>query len=120
MIQVKRVYDKATDADGERYLVDRLWPRGLKKEDARLTDWLKGLAPSHELRRWFDHNPERWEEFQARYLAELEKTGNMILVETLADRAKTHTITLVYGARDKDHNNAVVLKRLIVERMRNS
>lgn len=120
MIQIKRVYDNAADADGERYLVDRLWPRGLKKEAARLTDWLKGLAPSHELRRWFDHNPERWEEFQARYIAELEKTGNMILVETLADRARDHTVTLVYAAKDAEYNNAVVLKRLIEERMKKS
>ena len=119
MIKVKRAYEKPAEADGERYLVDRLWPRGIKKADARLTDWLKGLAPSHELRRWFDHNPERWDEFQERYAAELQASGNMILIETLADRARDDlTVTLVYAARDQEHNNAVVLKRLFEERQK--
>jgi uncharacterized protein YeaO (DUF488 family) len=117
MIKLKRAYEKPAEADGERYLVDRLWPRGIKKEEARLTDWLKGLAPSNELRQWFDHNLERWDEFQERYAAELEATGNMILIEGLADRAQDDvTVTLVYAARDQEYNNAVVLKRLIQER----
>ncbi len=120
MIRIKRAYEKAAETDGERYLVDRLWPRGVKKEDVRLTDWLKGLGPSHELRRWFDHNPERWQEFQERYAAELKETGNMILVEVLADRSRDRTVTLVYAAKDPEHNNAVALKRLMEEYLKKS
>ncbi len=115
MIKIKRAYEKPAKDDGERYLVDRLWPRGIKKEEARLTDWLKGLAPSHELRKWFNHNPRRWEEFQERYAAELERSGNTALVEALADKAREATVTLVFAAKDQEHNNAVVLKRLIEE-----
>ncbi len=120
MIRIKRAYEKAAETDGERYLVDRLWPRGVKKEDVRLTDWLKGLGPSHELRRWFDHNPERWQEFQERYAAELKETGNMILVEVLADRSRDRTVTLVYAAKDPEHNHAVALKRLMEEYLKKS
>ena len=118
MVKLKRAYDEPASSDGERYLADRLWPRGIKKADAQLTGWPKDLAPSHELRQWFDHNPERWQEFQERYAAELEESGNMALVEGLADKARGATITLVYAAKDREHNNAVVLKRLIEERLK--
>lgn len=118
MVKIKRAYDEPDASDGERYLVDRLWPRGVSKDAARLADWLKDLAPSDELRRWFDHDPQRWAEFRKRYEAELEKSGNMDLLDKLAQKAKAVTITLVYAAKDKEHNNAAVLKKLIEQRLR--
>ena len=118
MVKIKRVYDKPIASDGERYLVDRLWPRGISKQAAQLTDWLKGLAPSHDLRTWFNHDPQRWDEFRGRYVAELEKSGNLELLENLAQRAQDATVTLVYAAKDQERNNAIVLKQLIDERLR--
>ncbi len=118
MVRIKRIYAEPDPADGERYLVDRLWPRGISKEAAQLTDWLKGLAPSDDLRTWFNHEPERWAEFCKRYVAELKKPENLDLLEKLAVRAQEVNITLVYAARDQEHNNAVVLQKLIEERLR--
>jgi uncharacterized protein YeaO (DUF488 family) len=118
MIKIKRVYEEPEASDGERYLVDRLWPRGVSKVDAKLTDWLKDLAPSDELRRWFDHDPKRWPEFRERYVSELEKSGNLGILEKLAQRAQDADITLVYAAKDQEHNNAAVLKKLIGERIK--
>jgi len=113
VIRIKRVYDPPDPSDGLRVLVDRLWPRGLKKEEARVDEWRKELAPSDELRRWFGHDPRRWEEFQRRYRAELlEKEEALYGLLELAKRGK---VTLVYGARDPEHNNAVVLKALLEE-----
>ncbi|MDI6852500.1 MAG: DUF488 family protein [Deltaproteobacteria bacterium] len=117
MIKIKRAFEEPEASDGERYLVDRLWPRGVSKAQAKLTDWLKELAPSDELRKWFDHDPKRWEEFRERYISELEKSGNLDLLDNLAQKAQTASVTLVYAAKDQEHNNAVVLKNLIEERM---
>jgi uncharacterized protein YeaO (DUF488 family) len=107
-IKIKRVYEKPAKTDGTRILIDRLWPRGLTKEKARVDFWLKDIAPSTELRKRFGHNPAKWPEFRNRYLKELE--NNKKTARLLRNRAKTGTITLVYGARDKEHNDAVVLK----------
>jgi uncharacterized protein YeaO (DUF488 family) len=104
--QIKRVYEPASPADGMRILVDRLWPRGLKKTDARLTSWMKDIAPSPPLRKWFAHDPERFVEFRRRYTAELRR--NPLLPE-LRKAGRGHLITLLYGARDPKVNHAVVL-----------
>lgn len=111
MIELKRVYEKPSRKDGLRVLVDRLWPRGLSKERAAVKLWLKNVAPSTELRKWFAHDPAKWKEFQVRYRKELrEKKDDLKL---LKEMSKEHTVTLVYGARDEDHNEAVVLKRML-------
>lgn len=114
-IQLKRVYDPPEETDGERLLVDRLWPRGVRKDAARLSAWLKELAPSEELRRWFDHDPSRWLEFQERYRAELGEADKALLVQELARKARNQQITLLYAAHDKSRNNAIVLKEVIEE-----
>ena len=107
-ITVKRVYEPPTKSDGYRVLIDRLWPRGLKKEDVPLDLWAKELAPSTALRQWFDHDPAKWEGFRQRYAGELDKHGEYW--RPLAERAAKHSVTLLYGARDEEHNNAVVMK----------
>jgi uncharacterized protein YeaO (DUF488 family) len=112
-IEIKRAYDAPAETDGERLLVDRLWPRGLRKDAARLSAWLKGLAPSDELRRWFAHDPSRWSEFQERYRAELRAADKENLIRQVAQKARTGKVTLVFAARDGSHNNAVVLKAAI-------
>ncbi len=108
MIKVKRVYEPPEPADGSRFLVDRIWPRGLKKAELQLDGWLKELAPTGELRRWFGHDPARWQEFQRRYTAELCSRPDA--VRMLLDAARRGTISLLYGARHTEHNNAVALK----------
>lgn len=115
MIQMKRAYEPASDDDGARYLVDRLWPRGVKKEDLRIDGWLKEVAPSTELRKWFGHDPAKWDEFQKRYRRELE--DNVEAWQPLLDAARNGTLTLVYGAKDTEHNDAVVLRGLLEERL---
>jgi len=110
-IKIKRVYEEPDDADGKRILVDRLWPRGLTKEKARVDLWLKEIAPSTELRKWFGHDPEKWVEFQARYAQELKGHGEQLAL--LRDEATRGTVTLVYGARDEEHNEAVILQRVL-------
>jgi uncharacterized protein YeaO (DUF488 family) len=112
--QVKRVYEEPSSRDGARILVERLWPRGVSKEDARLDDWLKEIAPSGELRQWFSHDPAKWEEFCRRYWDELKEQKE--LVATLRRRGARRRITLVYGSRDEEHNAAVALKRLLEQR----
>ena len=107
MIRVKRVYDPPAENDGRRVLVDRLWPRGVSREDAALDRWMKEIAPSDALRRWFDHDPERWEEFRARYARELDAKGDEVAF--LREAAEAGTLTLVYSARDTEHNQAVAL-----------
>lgn len=114
-IKLKRAYEAPSKADGERVLVDRLWPRGVSKEDAVLDLWLKEVAPSTELRKWFGHDPEKWPEFQTRYLAELQDNPAL---EQLRDCAERGTLTLVYGTRDTQHNAAVVLQRLLKDEAR--
>ncbi len=111
MIELKRVYEKPSRKDGLRILVDRLWPRGVSKERASLHLWLKDIAPSSELRKWFDHDPAKWKEFQVRYRKELrEKKDDLKL---LKEKSKEHTVTLVYGAKDEEHNEALVLKKIL-------
>jgi uncharacterized protein YeaO (DUF488 family) len=116
-IEVKRAYDEPSRADGYRVLVDRLWPRGKRKEDLKLDAWLKEVAPSTELRKWFAHDPERWKEFQSRYRAEMRAPAARDALHDLAARARRGAVTLVYGARDREHNEALVLKAMIT-RMR--
>lgn len=107
-IRIKRVYDKPAKQDGRRILVDRLWPRGLTKDKAKVDLWLKDIAPSPELRKWFGHDPEKWPEFRKRYLAELKR--NREAVKILKEELGKGPATLVYGAKDEEHNAAVVLK----------
>ena len=114
MIKTKRVYDEVEKDDGIRVLVDRLWPRGIKKEEVKIDLWLKEVAPSIELRKWFSHEPSRWKEFCKRYKEELrmdeEKKIALSVLTKIATRKK---LTLIYSAKDKEHNNAVVLKKLL-------
>jgi uncharacterized protein YeaO (DUF488 family) len=109
--QIKRVYDKPAKADGRRVLVDRVWPRGLTKKEARIDDWLKEIAPSARLRKWFGHDRARWTEFKKRYGAELKAQREEL--EQLAQSARKRRITLLFGAKDIAHNNAVALKEQI-------
>jgi uncharacterized protein YeaO (DUF488 family) len=109
-INLKRVYEKPTKEDGIRVLVDRLWPRGLTKQKANIDLWLKDIAPSTELRKWFGHDPEKWKEFRKRYQKELKENKEQI--EILKEQQKKGTVTLVYGAKDEEHNEAIVLKEL--------
>jgi uncharacterized protein YeaO (DUF488 family) len=113
-IQLKRAYDPASNDDGWRVLVDRIWPRGIRKEGARIDLWLKEVAPSTALRKWFGHDPTKWREFKKRYFAEL--ADNAPVVEELVKQAKRGLVTLVYGAKDKTHNNALALKEYLEQR----
>jgi uncharacterized protein YeaO (DUF488 family) len=106
-VAIKRVYEPPADSDGQRVLVDRLWPRGLSKDKADVALWLKEIAPSTELRKWFGHEPEKWPEFQKRFRAELESNGEA--VGQLRSLAAKDKVTLLYSAHDEQHNNAVVL-----------
>ena len=110
-IKIKRVYEAPARDDGIRVLVDRLWPRGLTKLKADIDLWLKDIAPSTKLRKWFDHDPEKWNEFRKRYRAELKKNSEQ--VEILKKQLKKGTVTLVYGAKDVEHNEALVLKNYL-------
>jgi uncharacterized protein YeaO (DUF488 family) len=109
-IKIKRVYEKPDKEDGIRILVDRLWLRGLTKEKAGIDLWLKDIAPSSELRKWFGHDAEKWNEFRKRYRNELKKNEEQVSI--LKDQMKKGAVTLVYGANDEEHNQAVVLKEL--------
>ena len=110
-ISIKRVYLPAEDSEGYRVLVDRLWPRGIKKENAKIDLWAKALAPSAELRKWFNHIPERFEEFSKKYVEELKANPE---VAPILDELRQHDkVTLLYGAKDEQHNNAVVLLHLL-------
>ena len=111
MIKLKRVYEPHSPADGLRILVDRLWPRGLTKARAKVDLWLKEVAPSADLRQWFGHDPDKWKEFQARYLRELR--ANKKAIELLRQKCGEGTVTLVYGARDEEHNSALILKSFL-------
>ena len=111
MIQLKRVYEKPSRKDGVRILVDRLWPRGVTKERAAVDLWLKDVAPSTELRKWFGHDPAKWKQFQVRYQKELREKEDAI--ELLKHKSEEHLATLVYGARDQEHNEALVLKGVL-------
>lgn len=111
-VQLKRIYDPPSKSDGFRVLVDRLWPRGISKERAALDDWMKTIAPSTELRRWFGHDPKRWTQFRAKYRAELQDRGPEL--SALRSRARKGTVTLLFGAHDVVHNEAVVLKEAVI------
>jgi len=113
MINLKRVYEGASPSDGFRVLVDRLWPRGISKEEAHIDEWLRDIAPSTELRKWFGHDPEKWPEFQRRYRDEL-KSNKQSLEKLLADTAGKD-ITLVYASREQKYNNVTVLKEVLKE-----
>ena len=114
MIKLKRIYDPFSPEDGKRILVDRLWPRGIKKKDTHIDEWLKDIAPSDALRKWFSHDPSRWEEFKRRYTNEL-KDKKELLKELLADSKKS-TVTLVFGAKDIERNNAVVIEEVLAKK----
>jgi len=111
MIQIKRIYDEPDKSDGFRVLVDRLWPRGLSKDRGKVDLWLKDMAPSDELRKWFSHDPDKWPEFRKRYKEELK--GKQELVEQLCEEAKKGKVTLLFAAKDTEHNNAVVLREIL-------
>lgn len=115
MIRVKRVYDPPEPDDGRRFLVERLWPRGVRKEQMQMDGWLKDVAPSEDLRRWFGHDPAKWEEFQHRYFAELDARPETW--QPLLEAVRTGNVTLLFSARDVEHNNAVALKRYLTKRM---
>jgi uncharacterized protein YeaO (DUF488 family) len=110
-IKIKRVYEHPKQEDGMRILVDRLWPRGLTKKKASVDLWLKDIAPSTELRKWFAHDPDKWKRFRGRYQTEIR--NNHDLIEVLKQKAGEGTITLIYGARDQKHNEALVLKQFL-------
>jgi uncharacterized protein YeaO (DUF488 family) len=110
-VRAKRIYDEADAGDGYRVLIDHIWPRGVSRERARLDEWARELAPSDELRKWFDHLPERFPEFRSRYRDELAADREQ--VEELRRRSQRGPLTIVYAARDTEHNNAVVLAELI-------
>jgi len=115
LLKTKRVYERSQASDGTRFLVDRLWPRGIKKETLKMEAWLKDVAPSPELRKWFAHDPAKWQEFKKRYQAELK--ANPDSWKPLLEAARQGNVTLLYSARHTEHNSAVLLKEFLEERM---
>ena len=118
MLKTKRVYEPTEASDGIRFLVERLWPRGIRKEELNMETWLKDAAPSPALRKWFGHDPAKWDEFQRRYRAELE--SNPDAWQPILQAAKQGNVTLLYSARDTEHNSAVLLKAFLETRHRKS
>jgi uncharacterized protein YeaO (DUF488 family) len=116
MIQMKRAYEPATADDGYRVLVERLWPRGVSKEKAQLDAWEKAIAPSNDLRRWYDHDPAKWDEFQIRFEQELQTPEAQAILDSLTERARERTVTLVYSSKESDISCAAVLRRLLADR----
>lgn len=115
-IKIKRVYKKASKKnDGYRILIDGLWPRGFKKEEAHIDLWLKEIAPSTELRAWFNHDPQKWSEFKKRYCKEL--AGKQELINLIIGKSHAHSVTLLYGAKDKIHNNAIALQEYLSKKI---
>jgi len=112
MIKIKRVYDSPDKDDGFRILVDRLWPRGLTKEKAKVDLWLKEVAPSNELRQWFAHDPKKWQEFQSKYQAEL-KNNKELLAKIKQTEKEKGTVTLLYSTKETEHNNAIALRAIL-------
>lgn len=117
-IKLKRIYDDPADDDGARYLVDRVWPRGVSKEDAHLDDWFKDVTPSTDLRKWFDHDPDKWDEFKTAYREELSNRDDAV-DEMIGKMKGNDTNTLLYAAKDRDHTHAIVLKNFIKNQMQN-
>jgi uncharacterized protein YeaO (DUF488 family) len=111
MVKIKRIYDPVSPDDGKRVLIDRLWPRGVKKEEAKIDEWLRDVAPSDDLRKWFSHDPSKYQEFKKRYVKELEKKSE--LLERIKKEAKKETVTLLFSAKDTEHNNATALKEIL-------
>lgn len=118
MIQIKRAYEPTNRRDGYRVLIDRLWPRGIKKEDLPFDEWIKDLAPSTNLRKDFGHDPEHWQSFVTAYKQELSSSMARDLIKKLAAHAAKRTLTLLYGAHDEEHNNAIVLKNIIEKELK--
>lgn len=118
MIRLKRVYDPPARGDGARFLVERLWPRGMKKDSLAMDGWLKNVAPSGELRKWFRHDPDRWNEFRSRYFAELKDEQDAW--RPIAEAAQKGTVTLLFSSHDAEHNNAVALKEFVERRIARS
>ena len=116
MIVLKRVYEPVASTDGTRFLVERLWPRGIKKTALQMDAWLKDVAPSTALRRWFGHDPKKWTEFRRRYFHEL--TANADVIEPIIKAARRGRVTLLYSSHDEEHNNAVALKHYVEVRMK--
>ena len=116
MLKVKRAYEVAARSDGKRFLVERLWPRGIKKSDLQIDAWLKDVAPSTELRRWFSHDPAKWQEFRRRYSAELER--NPQSWQPIIEAARQKTVTLIYSSHDSEHNNALALRDYLANKLR--
>ncbi|WP_323017460.1 DUF488 domain-containing protein [Castellaniella sp.] len=117
-VQIKRVYEAPADSDGLRVLVDRLWPRGLSKASFQHDLWCKDLAPSADLRKWFGHQVERWAQFRRDYTAELQSDAAQRLMDDVLSSARGRSVTLLYGARDTEHNQAVVLAQVLQDRVR--
>ncbi len=118
MIRIQRAYEPAAPGDGERVLVDRVWPRGVSRQALHIGGWERELAPSTALRRWFGHDPARWDEFVRRYREELQAPEQQARLDAQAERARQQTVTLVYGARDEEHNQAIMLRDVLAERRR--
>lgn len=117
-ISIRRIYEAPTASDGKRVLIDRIWPRGVRKDEAVFDEWLKDIAPSTELRKWFGHSPERWEKFRERYQAEIAANAETSeAFERLVELCRKGDVTLLYSARDEQHNNAVVLKELLERKL---
>jgi len=114
MLKIKRIYDPWSRDDGKRILVDRLWARGIKKDEAKIDEWLKDIAPSDTLRKWFSHDPDKWNAFLEKYKQELK--GKKEIIDRLRNEAKNGKVTLLFSAKDREHNNAVVLKEMIEHR----
>jgi uncharacterized protein YeaO (DUF488 family) len=119
-IRIQRIYEAGEHAGDARVLVDRLWPRGVRKEALKIDRWVRELAPSDELRSWFGHRPERWDEFQRRYRVELEQPARRTALDELTELARARPLTLLYSARDEERNQAVVLRDVLRERFRKS
>jgi uncharacterized protein YeaO (DUF488 family) len=115
MIKIKRIYEPFDKKDGYRILVDRLWPRGMSKDKARVDLWLKNIAPSNELRKWYSHDPEKWPEFQKRYFGELADSGEEF--DKIRDKAEAGDITLLYSSKEQERNNAVALLKILKKRL---
>ena len=113
MIVTKRIYEPVGERDGYRVLIDRLWPRGVSKTAAHLDEWAKAIAPSNELRHWYDHDPAKWEEFQRRYRQELDNAEAQAVLDALAKRARRGRVTLLYGAKSGEISNAEALVRIL-------
>ena len=111
MIEIKRIYDPASADDGKRIYIDRLWPRGMKKENVKIDEWLKEISPSDSLRKWFGHDPSKYAEFKRRYTKELEKHSEIL--ERIRKEGKKETVTLLFSAKDVKHNNATVMKEIL-------